>query len=42
MTTENDFGWLYDFFHVRLAGENGESERSFVQWGVGTGFFEEL
>jgi len=42
MTTENDFGWLYDFFHVRLAGENGESERSFVQWVVGTGFFEEF
>jgi RsiW-degrading membrane proteinase PrsW (M82 family) len=42
MTTENDFGWLYDFFHLHLAGENGESERSFVQWVVGTGFFEEF
>jgi len=42
MTMEGDFGWLYEFFHVHLAGETRGSARSFVQWVVGTGFFEEF
>jgi RsiW-degrading membrane proteinase PrsW (M82 family) len=42
MQTQDDFGWLYDFFHVHLAGEKIGAERSLMQWVVGTGFFEEF
>lgn len=42
MKTENDFGWMWDFFHHTLAGEARGKEPTFFQWVVGTGFFEEI
>ena len=42
MKTEHDFGWLYDFFHVHLAGEQEGAQLTLPQYIVGTGFFEEF
>ena len=42
MQTENDFGWLYDFFHVTLAGEAKGVQKTLPQYILGTGFFEEF
>jgi len=40
--TQHSFGWLFDFFHVQLAGEKEGTQRSLPQWVLGTGFFEEF
>jgi RsiW-degrading membrane proteinase PrsW (M82 family) len=42
MKTEHAFGWLYDFFHVYLAGETKGAEKTLPQYVLGTGFFEEF
>ena len=43
--TEHDFGWMYEFFHGRLAGGEPDDSMPFLQLFInhflGTGFFEE-
>jgi RsiW-degrading membrane proteinase PrsW (M82 family) len=45
-TVNHDFVWMYDFFHVHLAGGEPDSSAPFVQLFIqhflGTGFFEEI
>jgi RsiW-degrading membrane proteinase PrsW (M82 family) len=45
LTVDHDFRWMYDFFHIQLAGgmpdQNGGFATLFVQHFLGTGFFEE-
>jgi RsiW-degrading membrane proteinase PrsW (M82 family) len=43
---KHDFKWMYDFFHLQLAGgepdENASFLTLFIQHFLGTGFFEEI
>jgi RsiW-degrading membrane proteinase PrsW (M82 family) len=45
-STRGYFGWLYDFFHIQLAGgepdENAPFLQLFMRHFLGTGFFEEF
>ena len=40
--TQHEFRWLYNFFHIQLAGEQEGADLTLPQYLIGTGFFEEI